>query len=360
MGIKRFLSLIGVTVIASLSLSAAVNVSAAEAAARPTITIGKFNTAPTIDGNFSESEWGAKSFTLAEGQPNVTAHKEKSGDKELPLTKTVSDVYMGYDDTNFYLCVVADYSNHSAQALLGSKLWADDCLQTKISATADGPYYNDIDFGLNTTTNRALAYVWNGNGITYGQLQPGKGKDFMIVRTGTKTVYEIKYPLKSFAANVLKLKQGDKMAFSIAQHMSNKGGFYEFAGGIVNSKEITSAGILVLGEAKNLPSSGNSGGVTTSNAASNATSEKNTGSGKVESNSQTVDGNVDSTVSDSSENTSSTGGESVSSEESNVTYEVVEEEGNSKKFPIVLILGVPGGLLAVLGAAFYFLFIRKK
>ena len=182
----------------------------------------------------------------------------------------------------------------------------------------------------------------------------------MIVRTGTKTVYEIKYPLKSFATNVLKLKQGDKMAFSIAQHMSNKGGFYEFAGGIVNSKEITSAGILVLGEAKNLPSSGNSGGVTTSNAASNTTSEKNTGSGKVESNNQTVDGNVDSTVSDSSENTSSTGGESVSSEESNVTYEVVEEEGKSKKFPIVLILGVPGGLLAVLGAAFYFLFIRKK
>ncbi|MBR4072827.1 MAG: hypothetical protein IKK24_02685 [Clostridia bacterium] len=361
MKIRRFSAFLIAVIMVVASLLGTFTVSAEDKVTRPSITIGKFNTAPTIDGSFSEDEWGKKSFTLAEGEANVTAHKEKSGEEELPLTKTVTDVYMGYDEANLYLCVVADYAKHSAQALLGSKLWADDCLQTKISATQDGPYYNDIDFGLNTTTNRALAHVWNGNGVTYGQLQPGKGKDFMIVRAGTKTVYEIKYPLKSFASNVLKLKQGDKIAFSMAQHMSNKGGFYEFAGGIVNSKEITSAGILVLGEAKNLPARPNNNSTTedASNTSSN-TSAATSNNDKTENNNESaVEGNVEDTSSNTSDDTASNSDSNAEAEEEVIIEEVVEE-GNSGKFPIGVIVGVLVGVVAILGVAFYFLIIRKR
>lgn len=352
---------------------------------RPEITIGRFNNPPKIDGNFSEAEWGTKSFKLAEGEKNVTAHKEKSGEEELPLTKTETDVYLGYDETHLYLCVVADYAKHSAQALLGSKLWADDSLQTKISATPDGPNYNDIDFGLNTTTNRALAHVWNGNGVNYGQLSPGEGKDFMIKRTGTKTVYEISYPLKSFATTVLKLKEGDKLAFSIAQHMSEKGGFYEFAGGIVNSKEITSAGILILGAAKNLPASNESNKDTTSSNAGNkdnsSKNESNKGNTATDKNNGTVSNNnisnstgnadktesnssqkEDTTVSDGSNNNATDSGNSsdTESESEEVIYEVVEEEEDDKGMPMGAFIGILAAIVVVLGVAAYFLLLRPK
>lgn len=338
------------------------NAAADEPAARPQLTIGRFKSAPKIDGKFSESEWGTKSFTLAEGQPNVTAHKQKSGDKELPLTKTVSDVYLGYDDTHLYLCVVADYPKHSAQALLGSKLWADDCLQTKIAATPDGPNYNDIDFGLNTTTNRALAHVWNGHGVTYDKLSPGNGKDFMITREGTKTVYEIAYPLQSFASNVLRLKEGDKVAFSIAQHMSDNGGFYEFAGGIVNSKEITSAGILVLGAAKNLPSSGNNNNNNTASKPGNTTSNKNNTTSK--NNTASNNQNNESTVSDNTDSTESGDVSTVinsDGEEVVVVEEVVEDDSdNNGSIPKGWVIGIIGGMVVILGVAFYFLILRKR
>ena len=337
----------------------------ADEAVRPQLTIGRFGTAPTIDGSFSEAEWGAKSFTLAEGQANVTAHKEKSGDEELPLTKTVSDVYLGYDDSHFYMCVVADYNPHEAQALLGSKLWSDDCIQTKIAATPDGPNYNDIDFGLNTTTNRALAHVWNGHGVTYGQLAPGKGKDFMITRTGNKTVYEVSYPLKSFASNTVKLKEGDKLAFSIAQHMSNKGGFYEYAGGIVNSKEITSAAILTLGAAKNLPSSGKTGSTGSTGSKSSGTTGKSKDN-KTESTSGTtsekVDSNDDSSdteTTESGENAPTDSNTDTSEVAEQVVEEVVEEEAPSSGIPLGAVIAIIAGLVVLLGVAFYFLILRK-
>jgi len=371
---------------------------------RPEITIGRFNNPPKIDGNFSEAEWGTKSFKLAEGEKNVTAHKEKSGEEELPLTKTETDVYLGYDETHLYLCVVADYAKHSAQALLGSKLWADDSLQTKISATPDGPNYNDIDFGLNTTTNRALAHVWNGNGVNYGQLSPGEGKDFMIKRSGTKTIYEISYPLKSFATTVLKLKEGDKLAFSIAQHMSEKGGFYEFAGGIVNSKEITSAGILILGAAKKLPTSNESNkdktsstkdnkkpvsssesnkGTTSSDAGNKGTAsseDSNKGTVSANKNTGTTSSNNGNTSTDKNktENTSKDENTTVSDDSSNVEteivdtssdteseseeviYEVVEEENDDKGMSMGVFIGILAGIIVVLGVAAYFLLLRPK
>ena len=191
----------------------------------------------------------------------------------------------------------------------------------------------------------------------------------MIVRSGTKTIYEIKYPLKSFASNVLKLKTGDKIAFSMAQHMSNKGGFYEFAGGIVNSKEITGTAIVVLGEAKNLPKkpSNNNKNEDASKPSSNdsATTSKDdkteTGNDKTESNNESAtEGNVEDTNSNTSDVTTSNGDNNAEESGEEVIVEEVAEEGNSGKFPIGVIVGVLVGVVAILGVAFYFLIIRKR
>lgn len=94
---RFFASALVVLMTAALLVPAA---SAEEAVSRPTLTIGRFDTPPTIDGKFSESEWGGKSFTLAEGQPGVTVHRDKTTDGggneiEKPIESTATDVYMG-------------------------------------------------------------------------------------------------------------------------------------------------------------------------------------------------------------------------------------------------------------------------
>ena len=380
---RFFASALAVLMTAALLVPAA---SAEEAVSRPTLTIGRFDTPPTIDGKFSESEWGEKSFTLAEGQPGVTVHRDKTTDGggneiEKPIESTATDVYMGYDDTHVYLCVVAKYKNHKAMALLGSQLWKEDCIQTKIAATPDGPNYNDIDFGINADTNRALGHVWNGHGVTASQLKAGKSNDFMITREGDVTVYEIAYPLSSFATTVIKLKQGDKIAFSMAQHM-NAGGFYEYAGGIVMSKEITSAAIVTLGGSKELGGGSNEpdpGPVvaTTTARTPNDTTRNPTTTTTRRQDGSTVPTDSTTTASESSASTTLAGDETVPTDVSDISGESKPTSGGESQpdasdlptngdegtessalgwiIGIIVAVVVIGG-----GIALYFLVFKKK
>ena len=341
---------------------------------RPSLTIGRLNTPPTIDGVMNPSEWGDKSFTLAEGQPNVTVHHKTEDDGngntvDLPVKPTETDVYLGYDDTHVYLGVVATYADHQAMALLGSQLWQEDCIQTKISANES--VYNDIDFGFNATTNRALSYTWNGHGVTAEELEAGKGRDFMITRSGNTTTYEIAYPLSSFATTVLRLREGSNIFFSIAQCMSG-GGWYEYAGGIVLDKDISNTAILTLGPAKNL---GNTGGGSGGNTSSQTTSGGNTGStatggsssntsgtssqssdisgGGADNSSDNVSGNASGSDTGNSSDTDTT-----ESDATNAGNDSSEKEGGSSYVWIIVVIIVAA--LAVLGVAFYFLILRKR
>ncbi len=354
---KKIIQLVSVISVIMLVLCTSLVTSAEEQPKeRPTYTIEHFNVVPTIDGKFSEAEWGKKTLTLAEGQPNVKILRDETVDGdgntvEKPIESTTTDIYMGYDDTHFYLCVVAKYKNHKAMALLGSQLWKEDCIQTKISATPNGPNYNDIDFGINAETNRALGHVWNGHGVTASQLKAGKGNDFMIVRSGDTTVYEIAYPLKSFSTTTLKLREGAKMAFSIAQHMSG-GGFYELVGGIVEDKDIANTAILVLGGSKNIAGSENT---PTSSTSSTNSPQNNKEPDKTTS---TVSGNKDneSNASEIDNTEIQNNASEVETEEEIIT--VVKKADNSKQ--IYIIIAVAAVAVIILGVAFYFLIIRKK
>lgn len=391
MKIKKYIPLF-VSVMLLVSVFSPLSSSAAEPVKnRPQLTIGKFDKAPTIDGNVTAAEWGEKSFSIGENQPNVTVFKTEIKDENgkvtgyKPLNKTTTDVYMGWDDTHVYLGVVAKYSDHYALAILGNQLWQDDCIQTKISATERGTQYNDIDFGISSSTGKALAQVWNPTqgGMKYGQLNAGKGKDFMITRKGDVTTYEIAFPIKSFATTVLKLKQNDKIAFSLVQHMSkndangNGAGFYEFAGGIVMDKEILKTAVITLGAPKKL-AGGNEGGNTSSvnNSGSGSNQGGNTSSGTQGGNNSAVTSNGNSSVtgsnassdtSDASVNTdtSSSGNSSDNNTDASSsdtagtdTDDGDEEEKGANTVLIIVIVSVAA--LAILGAAFYFLILRKR
>lgn len=382
MKFKKYIPLL-VGIILTASVFSPLTSSAAEAEInRPQLTIGKFDKAPTIDGNVTAAEWGEKSFSLGENQPNVTVFKTEIKDENgkvtgyKPLNTTTTDVYMGWDDTHVYLGVVAKYTDHYALAILGNQLWQDDCIQTKISATEKGTQYNDIDFGISSSTGKALAHVWNPTqgGMKYGQLQAGNGKDFMITRKGDVTTYEIAFPLKSFATTILKLKQNDKIAFSLVQHMSkndangNGAGFYEYAGGIVMDKEILKSAIVTLGASKNI-SGGSSGGNVTSNPGSgknHGTANSSNGgtsaapSSDNNSAASTGDFSNNSNISDDSAiSTSNSDKDASSSDTAGIdTDDVKREEKGSNNVLIIVIISVAA--LAILGTAFYFLVLRKR
>lgn len=386
MKIKKFIPLLASVMLLTSVFGPLTASAAEETKPRPQLTIGKFDKAPTIDGKVTAAEWGEKSFSIGENQPNVTVFKTEIKDEDgnvtgyKPLNKTTTDVYMGWDDTHVYLGVVAKYTDHYALAILGNQLWQDDCIQTKISATEKGTQYNDIDFGISSSTGKALAHVWNPTqgGMKYGQLQAGKGKDFMITREGDVTTYEIAFPLKSFATTVLKLKQNDKILFSIVQHMSkndakgNGAGFYEYAGGIVMDKEISKTAIVTLGASKKLDS-GNGGGTTSTdnNSGSNnnqgGTDSSGTQSGNnsnvtSSSNSSVTDGNNSSSTSDVSSDVDTSSDNSTDNPSSDTagtdTDDETKEEKGSNTVLIIVIVSVAA--LAILGAAFYFLILRKR
>lgn len=393
MKIKKYIPLF-VSLILLVSVLSPITSSAAEPAKnRPQLTIGKFEKAPTIDGNITAAEWGDKSFSIGQNQPNVSVFKteikndkgEVTGYKSLKDTKT--DVYMGWDDTHVYLGVVAKYTDHYALAILGNQLWQDDCIQTKISATEKGTQYNDIDFGISSSTGKALAQVWNPTqgGMKYGQLQAGKGKDYMITRKGDVTTYEIAFPLKSFATTVLKLKQNDKISFSLVQHMSAKdskgqeieglgAGFYEYAGGIVMDKEISKSAVVTLGAPKKLSGGngggnqggsnqgGNQGGTVSSGTQggnnSNVTSSDNNSSTGSDASSNPSDVSSDTGIT-SSDVTSDNSTDSSSADTAGTdTDDGSKEEKGSNNVLIIVIVCVAA--LAILGAAFYFLILRKR
>lgn len=386
MKIKKFIPLLASVMLLTSVFGPLTASAAEETKPRPQLTIGKFDKAPTIDGKVTAAEWGEKSFSIGENQPNVTVFKTEIKDEDgnvtgyKPLNKTTTDVYMGWDDTHVYLGVVAKYTDHYALAILGNQLWQDDCIQTKISATEKGTQYNDIDFGISSSTGKALAHVWNPTqgGMKYGQLQAGKGKDFMITREGDVTTYEIAFPLKSFATTVLKLKQNDKILFSIVQHMSkndakgNGAGFYEYAGGIVMDKEISKTAIVTLGASKKLDS-GNGGGTTSTgnNSGSNnnqgGTDSSGTQSGNNSNvtssgNSSVTDGNNSSSTSDVSSDVDTSSDNSTDNASSDTagtdTDDETKEEKGSNTVLIIVIVSVAA--LAILGAAFYFLILRKR
>lgn len=386
MKIKKFIPLLASVMLLTSVFGPLTASAAEETKPRPQLTIGKFDKAPTIDGKVTAAEWGEKSFSIGENQPNVTVFKTEIKDEDgnvtgyKPLNKTTTDVYMGWDDTHVYLGVVAKYTDHYALAILGNQLWQDDCIQTKISATEKGTQYNDIDFGISSSTGKALAHVWNPTqgGMKYGQLQAGKGKDFMITREGDVTTYEIAFPLKSFATTVLKLKQNDKISFSIVQHMSkndakgNGAGFYEYAGGIVMDKEISKTAIVTLGASKKLDS-GNGGGTTSTdnNSGSNnnqgGTDSSGTQSGNNSNvtssgNSSVTDGNNSSSTSDVSSDVDTSSDNSTDNASSDTagtdTDDETKEEKGSNTVLIIVIVSVAA--LAILGAAFYFLILRKR
>ena len=192
--------------------------------------IGRLPAPPTTDGVITEAEWGVVDMPLVNYQTFTIPG-------EAQKVALDGEVYFGYDDTHFYLGIVARYDEHQNDRD-GFDLWRGDAVQMQI-ATDGGKRY-------------AFCFAAGSDGVARGYCS-GKetyvaeqtGGEFFVRRDEeTKsTVYEIALPLSRFGGKTW--GEGEAFRFSYAVHMHG-GYYYEWCGGIVREKNIDKAGLLVL------------------------------------------------------------------------------------------------------------------
>ena len=222
-------------VCAAVLLAAALPLSVS---ARADQEIGRMAAAPTVDGVVAKDEWGAPSFTI----PNYDTSTVPGDSGKVDLDGTV---YLGYDETHFYLAIEAVYDEHDNQ--MGDyDLWRGDALQMQLSA----PGRSD---------RRSFCFALGTDGVCRGY-QSGEHKELYEVEEAggefyvrrneeTKTTtYELALPLSRFSS-AASLAEGGEIAFSFAIHMHD-GYYYEWAGGVVTEKSIDRAALLTLGGVK--------------------------------------------------------------------------------------------------------------
>ncbi len=215
-------------------------------------TIMGFSKTPTIDGKVEEGEWGDALFVVKEGEKNITVMMERDN-PDAALTPFTADIYVGYDSTHLYVAAVAEYENHLNETIKPGDLWRGDCMQLQLSATA-GAHRNEFNFSNNSVSGKSMVDAPYCAGTF--TMQGGEGKDFIVVRDGNTTTYEMAISIDQFTKDVTKLEEGMTMPFSLAFHQSS-GAFLEYCAGIVKEKDIALAGTLVLGKGGAESSSGN-------------------------------------------------------------------------------------------------------
>ena len=330
--------------------------------AAPAVTIGQHNVAPKIDGVFSSAEWGEKQFTIAQGQPNVTLiPTTDENNNPLPTEPLTADIYLGYDAAHVYICAVATYANHENNNLIGADLWKGDCLQIQISAEP-GKARNEMGFGLyvSDTYQRQLYYSWMSPNPNMKLTQ---NTDYAMKRSGNVTTYEISLPVTQISTTVKELVQNGKIAISMAFHM-NKGGFYEYADGIVvaDKKDINAAAVATLGASKNLSGGGTqttSSNSTQSQSGGTSVSSKNNVSGSENSDVASNDGESGADSEISSGTGSQDGQTESKTGESSKNPDDGEEEKSGGNVMLWVIVGVAAVVLVGGGVGFFLIFFKK-
>lgn len=206
-----------------------------QAAATANGTIGRLAVPPTVDGVLSDGEWGGMDMPLVNYQTFTIPGQANKVNLE-------GEVYLGWDDTHFYLAIEARYRTHR-NTYDGFDVWRGDALQMQI-ATAGGKRV-------------AFAFAAGDDGVSRGYCS-GKetyevtatGGEFFVRRdeAAQTTYYEIALPLSRFSEDGA-LVEGDQLRFSYAMHMNN-GYYYEWCGGVVREKNIDKAAQMTLGAEK--------------------------------------------------------------------------------------------------------------
>ena len=247
-------------------------------AAEERIEIPAFSKAPTIDGVVNPEEWGEVALVLKEGEKNVNLLKDHiDREEEVPKFDFTADVYLGYDATHIYVAAVAKYETHINETTKTADVWKGDSLQLMLSATP-GKDRNEFNMSCNSLSGLSMMDPYECAGKF--TMQSGEGKDYLIVRDGTTTTYELAISIDQLSKDVEQFKSGMELLFGILFHRHD-GYFVEYMAGIAREKDITLGGTLVLtGDAKE-PVSAASDGKTETPKDNSQTATESKGTGNI-------------------------------------------------------------------------------
>jgi len=184
-----------------------------------TKTIGRFETAPPMDGTLNPAQWGGKVYTLAVGAEGVdlTYYYPVDG---YPPADFASDIYLAYDANNLYLGMIVTDPLWMAARPGSGTLWQGCGIQVNVWSGRTG---TRSEYGFALTASGPSHWQWaNGTGTT---ALPTGYNNYSIKRVGdTDTfIYTIAIPLNSFRRNSATdpLSEGDELMFSIAYNYPN-------------------------------------------------------------------------------------------------------------------------------------------
>lgn len=212
-------------------------------AAADSIEIEAFSKAPKIDGVVDKKEWGEAAIVVKEGEENITVLKDHvDREQEVPKFDFKAEVYLGFDATHIYVAAVAEYDTHVNETTKPADIWKGDSLQLMLSATP-GKDRNEFNMSCNSLSGLSMMDSYDCAGTF--TMEAGEGKDYMIVRDGTTTTYELAISIDQLSKTVTEFKSGMELPFSFLFH-KHDGYFVEYMAGIAREKDITKSGKLVL------------------------------------------------------------------------------------------------------------------
>jgi hypothetical protein len=189
--------------------------------------IGKFTTAPQMNGTLDPAVWGDKVFTLAAGAEGSPL-RPFTGRTGYPPAGFNADIYLTYDAQNLYLgLIVNDPVWTGAPA---ANIWRGCGIQVDIwntrPATGANNEGNRREYGFALTpTGKAFNQFNAPSGTT--NLNNSGYNNYDIVRVpGTDTfIYTIGIPLSSFRSNAAAnpLLEGQELLFAISYNWPDTG-----------------------------------------------------------------------------------------------------------------------------------------
>ncbi len=226
-------------------------------------TVKKAETAPSIDGVFSENEWSE--FFVE----NVNAENPSWSYAQFEVNNyySTASYYVAYDDEYLYLCVVVDSPYHYCPITqdTAGDMWQYECIQVKVSSEApNGEYilenYDHISdrdavtdgivrsYGFAANDNGDTCYYESGVVTEFGGLVSCSRDD-----ANQTTVYEVAI---SFAEFEITPEQGLEMGLTFSINSTNESDVgsniwknitYRNGGGVIGRNDWSKIPVITLG-----------------------------------------------------------------------------------------------------------------
>ncbi|MCR8656145.1 alpha/beta hydrolase fold domain-containing protein [Paenibacillus endoradicis] len=204
------------------------------------LLLPKFSPSVQLDGNLSEWSDQAR-FDVKD----VKIVGWRSG-QDISATG-----YMSWDSNNLYLAVEVLDDKH-AQSASGDAIWSGDSIQIGIGiANSDGTVPSEShEIGVALGDDGAL-YKWRWMAPMGFDMGDDLELQYAVVRTDSKTNYEIAIPWGELSNDTTGVKQGMKLKFSMLVNDNNgerRRGWLEYNSGIGSAKDINAFGDMYLVE----------------------------------------------------------------------------------------------------------------